>query len=179
MNQQPSPTNHNHNRKRRLSLLSLIALATLVIGVWPSAADHGLPHPEPLARGTFTDDVGATIQLKLDGRRTQVLKLRDASDIQIVKITLEPGAHAPWHDHSGPALLVNQGPGTFTSIHANDCVPRDYGPQEALVDPGQGNAHAGRNDSDQDVVIFAVFLGVENGPVLPITEPVEGCEFPL
>ena len=174
MNEHPSTS----NRRRRLSLLALVALAALTIGVWPSAADHGLPHAESLTRGTFTDDVGTTIQLKQDGRRTQNLKLRDASDIQIVKITLEPGAHAPWHDHSGPALLVNEGPGTFTSIHANDCVPREYGPGEALIDPGQGNAHAGRNDSEKDVVIFAVFLGVETTPVLPIPSP-EGCEFPL
>jgi hypothetical protein len=162
--------------KRRLAgLLALLAAATLAVGVLPSAADHGVPDPKPLARGSFTDDVAAKIKVKLEGRQTDVIDLQDASDLVFLEITIHDGARAPWHTHSGPALLVNKGPGTLTSVVGDDCVPRNYGPGEALVDPGQGRLHAAFNDSGQDLVLYAVFLGVDNGPVLP-AEPPADCD---
>jgi quercetin dioxygenase-like cupin family protein len=169
--------NKSGSSKRRLAgLLALLAAATLAVGVLPSAANHGVPHAVPLARGSFAhDDVGAKIKVKLDGRRTDVIDLKDASDLVFLEITIHDGAQAPWHTHSGPAFLVNNGPGTLTSILSDDCTPRHYGPGEALVDPGQGTLHAAFNDSGQDLVVYAVFLGVDNGPVLP-TEPPADCE---
>jgi quercetin dioxygenase-like cupin family protein len=171
------PNVRHSTRTRRLGgLLVLVALAVAAIGVLPSAADHGLPHVEPLARGTFTDDVAATIKVKLDGRRTHVRNLRDASDAMVLQITIAPGAHAPWHTHAGPGILVNAGPGTLTNVVADDCVPRDYGPGEAFVDPGHGSLHAARNDSDHDVVLYAMFFGIANGPVIPAPEPPDDCD---
>jgi quercetin dioxygenase-like cupin family protein len=161
--------------QRRGGLLVLIALAVSAVGVLPSAADHELPHVQPLARGTFTDDVSASIKSKLDGRATHVRNLRDASDAMILQITLAPGAHAPWHAHTGPGILINTGPGTLTNIISDDCVPRTYGPGEAFVDPGQVSLHSARNDSDHEVVLYAVFLGVANGPVLPAPAPPLDC----
>jgi hypothetical protein len=164
------------NTKRRLAgLLALLAAATLAVGVLPSAADHGIPHAQQLARGSFTADVAAKIKVKLDGRQTEVINLQDASDLVFLEITIHDGAQAPWHTHSGPALLVNKGPGTLTSVVGDDCVPRHHGPGEALVDPGQGRLHAAFNDSGQDLVVYAVFLGVENGAVLP-AEPPADCD---
>jgi quercetin dioxygenase-like cupin family protein len=161
---------------RKLSgLLVLVALAVTAVGVLPSAADHELPHVQPLARGTFTDDVSAQIKVKLDGRATQVRNLRDASDAMVLQITLAPGAHAPWHTHAGPGILINAGPGILTNIISDDCVPRDYGPGEAFVDPGHGTLHTARNDSDHDVVLYAFFLGVANGPVIPASDPPADC----
>jgi quercetin dioxygenase-like cupin family protein len=164
------------NTKRRLAgLLALLAAAMLAVGVLPSAADHGVPHAVPLARGGFTDDVAAKIKVKLDGRNTDVVSLQDASDLVFLEITIHDGAHAPWHTHSGPGFLVNKGPGTLTSFVGDDCIPREYRPGEALVDPGQGRLHAAFNDSGQDLVVYAVFLGVDNGPVLP-AEPTANCD---
>jgi quercetin dioxygenase-like cupin family protein len=164
--------------KRRIAVvLTLAGLTALAIGVLPSAADHGLPHPELLARGEFTDDVGATVKVKLDGRATRVVNVRDASDLVVLKITIEAGGIAPWHAHSGPGLLVNTGPGTFTSVLSDDCIPRDYEPGEALVDPGGRTLHAGRNDSNDEVILYAIFLGTEGAPVLPAPEPPSDCDF--
>jgi quercetin dioxygenase-like cupin family protein len=164
--------------KRRIAaVLTLAGLTALAIGVLPSAADHGLPHPELFARGEFSDDVGATVKVKLDGRGTRVINLRDASDLVVLKITIEAGGIAPWHAHSGPGLLVNAGPGTFTSVISDDCTPRDYKTGQAFVDPGGRTLHAGRNDSDHEVVLYAVFLGTEGPPVLPAPKPPADCDF--
>jgi quercetin dioxygenase-like cupin family protein len=167
----PQPT-----KRRTVAVLTIAGLAALAIGVLPSAAHHGLPHPELLARGAFTDDVGATVKSKLDGRGTRVVNVRDASDLVVLKITIEAGGIAPWHAHSGPGLLVNIGPGTFTSILSDDCIARDYKAGEALVDPGGRTLHAGRNDSDHEVVLYAIFLGTEGAPVLPAREPPADCD---
>jgi hypothetical protein len=140
------------NTKRRLAgLLALLAAATLAVGVLPSAADHGVPDAAPLARGSFTDNVAAKIKVKLDGRRTNVFNLQDASDVVFLEITIHDGARAPWHTHSGPALLVNKGPGTLTSVVGDDCAALRTG--RGARRPRPAPIHAAFNDSGQDLVV--------------------------
>jgi quercetin dioxygenase-like cupin family protein len=162
------------SRRRTTALLALIGLAVLVVGVLPAAGDHGLPHPQLLARGSFVDEVSAQIRVKPDEGGRQVINVKDASDLVILEIVIHAGAHAPWHTHSGPGLLVNMGPGTLTSFIGDDCVPVEYPPGTAFIDPGQGTPHAAVNNSEAEVVLFAVFLGVGNGPVIP-TDPPADC----
>lgn len=156
-------------------IVSLIAAIGLGVGMLPVLADHGLPHVVQLARGTFTDDVAAQVRVKLDGRQTQAINVKDASDAVVVQITIHDGAIAPWHTHPSPGLLVNAGPGTLTSFIGDDCVPREYGPGEALVDPGQGTLHAAFNDSGEDLVLYGFFVGVGNGFAVP-ADPPAGCD---
>jgi quercetin dioxygenase-like cupin family protein len=163
--------------RRAAALVALGALAMLAVGVLPSAAVHGLPHPELLARGTFTEEVAAQVRAKTDGGRTRAINVKDASDLAVLRITLHAGARAPWHGHSGPGLLVNMGPGTLTSVLSDECTPREYPPGTALVDPGGGVLHAAANESSEDLVLYVVFLGVEAAPVLP-ADPPAGCVFP-
>jgi quercetin dioxygenase-like cupin family protein len=153
-----------------------VALAALAMGAQPSAADHGLPHVEPLARGTFLDDVAVQVRSRVIGAGTRVLNLRDASDLVVLRVTIEPGGIAPWHGHSGTGLLVNMGPGTLTNMLSDECIPRQFYPGEAFIDPGHGVAHAVRNDSSEEVVLFAIFVGVEGAPVDPEPGP-EPCPF--
>jgi hypothetical protein len=161
-----------HRTLRRM-VTAVSALGAVVLGTVaaPSLADHGFPHLEVLARGTFLDDVGMTVRSKVDGRATHVVQLDDSSDIMVLRITIEPGGVAPWHDHTGTGFLVNLGPGTVTNYLGEDCTPRFFYPNEAFVDPGHGELHAVRNDSDQEVVLIATFFGVEGGPVVPAPEP--------
>lgn len=158
--------------------MTLVGLAVLTVGVLPSGAVHGGPHVSQLGRGTFTDDVGVTVKVKLDGRATNVVNMRDASDVVFAEITVPDGAAFPWHSHPGAVLLANNGPGTFTYVNASDCVLRTYGPGEAFVDPGQGNVHTGFNDSGQDLILHAVFLDVANGLSLPADAPEDCDPFP-
>lgn len=138
----------------------------------PSLADHGLPHVEQLARGTFIDDVRMNVRNKILGGATHVVQIKDASDLVVLRITIEAGGIAPWHGHTGSGFLVNLGPGTLTNYIGEECLPRQFRPGDAFVDPGHGDLHAVRNDSEEDVVLIATFLGVEGAPVTPEPEPV-------
>ena len=157
---------------RRAAAVAFVVLAALAgMVALPSLADHGLPHLEQLARGTFLDDVGLNVRNKIAGGATQVVQIKDASDIVVVRITIEAGGIAPWHGHSGTGFLVNLGPGTLTNYVGEDCLPRQFYPGDAFVDPGHGELHAVRNDSPEEVVLIATFLGVEGALVTPEPQP--------
>jgi quercetin dioxygenase-like cupin family protein len=160
-------------RTKRLLLVSLIATVGLGIGVVASAADHAQPQVEPLARGEFVDDVAAMFQVKSEDGRTHVLRVNDASDVLVAKITIPDGARVGWHSHSGPVFGVNAGPGTVTSFHGDDCVPEEYPPGSVLFDRGQHSVHGVFNNSGQDVVVYATFLGVQDGALIPEEPPAE------
>lgn len=57
-------------------------------------------------------------------------------------------------------------------IFAEDCVEREYGPGDALVDPGDTVHTALNPSSDGETVVVAVLLGVpaEGGLTLPVDE---------
>jgi len=171
---------HSHEsgtlRRRIGKTAARAALMTLAISPVPALADHGLPHIEQLARGAFFDDVAATFRAKV-GQSTRAVNLRDASDLVVLRITIEAGGLGPWHTHSGTGFLVNLGPGTLTNVIGDECMPRQYFPGEAFADPGNGTLHAVRNDSDQEVVLMAVFFGIEDGPVTPAPEGENECAF--
>ena len=133
----------------RVIVFSVIAVIGLTVGVLPSAADHGQPHVEMLARGTFVDEVAALFKVKVDGGRTHVHQADDASDVVVAKITIPDGARLSWHSHSGPVFGVNAGPGTLTSFHGDDCAMRQFPPGSALFDRGQHTLHGGFNNSGQ------------------------------
>jgi hypothetical protein len=58
-------TKRSATRKGRVAgLVALLGVLTLTVGVLPTAADHGLPHAVPLARGSFDDAVAAQVMLQ-------------------------------------------------------------------------------------------------------------------
>lgn len=157
---------------------SAVALGALTTGVllatsMPSKADHGLPHPELLGHGTFLDDIGMTVRNKVLGRKTHVVQMQGASDVFVLRISIEAGGIAPWHNHEGVGFLVNLGPGILTNYLGDDCEPRLFYPGDAFIDPGHGDLHAVRNDSNQEVVIVATFVATAGPPVIPETAPDE------
>jgi len=166
---------HNIMSPRRAPTAAIVIFAALAGTVaLPSFADHGFPHVEQLARGTFFDDVRLNVRNKVLGGATHVVQMKDASDLVVLRITIEAGGVAPWHGHTGTGFLVNLGPGTLTNYIGDECLPRQFYPGDAFVDPGHGDLHAVRNDSPEDVVLIATFLGVEGAPVTPEPEP-ESC----
>lgn len=154
------------------AVASIAATALLGIAL-VSKADHGLPHPELLGQGTFLDGVSVTLRNKIMGRRSHAVQMSNASDLFVLRISIEAGGIAPWHNHEGVGFLVNLGPGVLTNFLGESCEPRLFYPGEAFVDPGHGDLHAVRNDSDQEIVILATFVATSGPPVIPENPPVE------
>ena len=160
-------------RTLALALIALLAGGAVAPSV---SADHGFPHVEVVAMGTFADDVSAMFTTKGPGNGTTVIKLKNASDMVVLQIDIEPGGVGPWHTHTGTGMLINQGPGILTNAVGDDCDPYDYMPGDAFIDPGDGELHAVRNDSADAVRVLAVFFGVDGPPVSPGEAPDE-CGF--
>ena len=160
-------------RRYAVACMGFLAIAAFLGSSIPSKADHGLPHPELLGHGTFLDDVGMTLRNKVLGRQTHVVQMKGAKDLFVLRITIEAGGIAPWHNHEGVGFLVNLGPGVLTNYLGEDCEPRLFYPGDAFIDPGHGDFHAVRNDSDQEIVILATFVATDGPPVIPETAPDE------
>lgn len=141
----------------------------------PSGAEEVTPAPAAIAvelltpRSSFTDDVRLKVRLKLDGRRADVVNLKDPSSTVVARITVQPGARFPWHTHRGP-VLVNVAEGSLTYVNADDCVERHYDTGTAFVDLGRGNVHTAFNPSDEVTVLYATFLEAPASGPLTITE---------
>ena len=138
---------------------ALIAVLVLILNVLPSSAQAP---PPPIAtefltgRAVFSDNVQLKVKIKLDGMKTQVVKVRDPSRTVVARFTVQPGAQFPWHSHAGP-VVVNVVSGELTYVEADDCVERAYPADTAFVDPGQGHVHTAFNHTNQDTVIVATF----------------------
>jgi quercetin dioxygenase-like cupin family protein len=164
--------------------LMLGALLVLLLAR-AAGADHEPIHAVPLTtvgHNQFTDDVAVQVRDRPTRRATEVVNLRDASNLAVFRFTIQPGAWFPWHTHPGPVLAaVAQGELVF--IYADDCERRSYGEGSAFVDPGL--VHTAYNPSDAETVVIATVLGVAEGaaaatPVDPeaATAHNEACETP-
>lgn len=170
---------NNQRRTRTAGIAGLIGLVAVVVGLGgpvPSgAAEPAAPAPiavELLSpRSTFTDDVRMQVKVKLDGRGTNVVNLRDPSQIVVARITVQPGARFPWHTHPGPVLVAVE-QGGLTYVNADDCVERHYPVGTAFVDPGQGNVHTAFNGTGEVTVLYATFLDAPAAGPLTVTEGV-------
>jgi quercetin dioxygenase-like cupin family protein len=159
-----------------LAGVALLALAGAMMLVFAGGAEadhepvHGVPLTTP-GHNVFPDDVAVQVRDKPAGRSTEVVNLRDASNIAVFEFTIQPGAWFPWHTHPGPVLAaVAQGDLVF--IYADDCVERPYNEGEAFVDPGI--VHTAYNPGDAATVVIATVLNVAAGA--PAATPVEAAE---
>jgi hypothetical protein len=127
---------------------------------------------EPLTlRHAFTDDVAVQVRVMPDGRPTEVINLRDASNIAVVRFTVQPGVRFPWHSHPG-LVMVSVTQGELVFVYADDCMQRPYPTGTAFVDPGFGNVHYAFNRTAGETIIVATFLGVPPAPA-PLTNVVD------
>lgn len=155
-----------------------LALLVLLVAVGAAPPSRAQEPPPPIAvelltgRAEFTDDVRALLRIKLDGRPTQVLNLRDPSRTVVARITVQPGAQFPWHTHPGP-VVANVAQGNLVYVYASDCVEREYPAGTAFIDPGRGNVHTAFNPTDEVTVVVATFFEVPASGPLTITEGVE------
>jgi hypothetical protein len=125
------------------------------------------------ARHEFTDDVRVQVRVRPDGRPTEVVNLKDASNIAVLRFTVQPGVRFPWHSHPG-LVLVTITQGELVFVYADDCIERPYPVGTAFVDPGFGNVHYAFNPTGEETVLVATFLGVP--ATGPLTIPVDAAE---
>lgn len=163
------------------SVATISAATLLSTGLSPAAdAEEEI---EPIAaellteRHAFTDDVSIEIRQTVDGLPEQVIDLQDATNMLVVRFTIQPGAIFPWHTHPG-SVLISIVEGDFVFIYAEDCIERNYTAGDALIDPGFDNVHTAYNPAQQsETVVMAVLLGApEDGALtLPVDET-EGAD---
>lgn len=161
--------------------VAMAAVASVIAGgayVLPAAAQAPPPAPiaaEPLTpRSVFVDDVSVKFKIKLDGRATNVVDVKDPSLTVVVRFTVQPGAQFPWHSHFGP-VVVNIVSGALTYVGAEDCAQRTYAAGQAFVDPGLGHVHTAFNPTSAPTVFVATFFDAPaQGPLLIPAAP-GGC----
>lgn len=135
--------------------------------------------PQPIAvelltaRHEFTDDIAVQVRVRPDGRPTEVVNIKDASNIAVLRFTVQPGVRFPWHSHPG-LVMVSVTQGELVFVYADDCIQRRYPVGTAFVDPGFGNVHYAFNPTGGETVIVATFLGVP--ATGPLTLPVDAAE---
>lgn len=184
--QQPTRAAASTRPPARVALVALLAIALAAVagGLAARQEEPGPIEVEVLTeRATFTDDVAIQVRNKFDGHGTDVLDMRNASNIVVAQITIQPGAAFPWHTHPGPVLInIAEGDadGAFVYVLAEDCVEREYKAGEALVDAGGDNVHSAYNPNGTETVVIATFLDVPDEGPLTITEGVTepDCELP-
>lgn len=171
-------------RRRSLVLaagaLAVIGALTLALSSGAQAEDDSPPPisaevlTTPEQHNEFTDDVAVQVRDKPDGRSTEVVNLRDASNMAVFEFTIQPGAEFPWHTHPGPVFAA-VAEGDLVFIYGDDCAERPYNQGDAFVDPGLAHTAYNPSDTDETVVIATVF-GVDAGaPPSIFVEPEEAA----
>ena len=130
-------------KPRLTMILGASALAVTVASTALGGPLLAQEPPSPIAvevltpRGEFTDDIDARFKITLDGRRNRAttINMRDPSRTVVAKITVQPGAHFPWHTHAGP-VVVNVAEGSLYYVRADDCIQRPYESGTVFIDPG-------------------------------------------
>src|SRR5918995_1857952 len=166
------------SRKRGAALAAaLIAVLLIGVNVLPSAAQQP---PPPIAtefltaRAVFTDDVDLQVKVKLDGKATRVVNVKDPSRTVTARFTVQPGAQFPWHTHAGP-VVVNIVTGALTYQPAETCEMHTYTAGQAFVDPGQGHVHTAWNPTNAPMVFVATFFDSPAEGSLLIPAPAGDC----
>lgn len=136
----------------RTALAALVAASSLLLSACaPDTAVQAEPVlVEELAAGAHLEDLAVSV----------------AGPLQVVfrSITLASGAGTGEHCHAGQLIAVVE-QGTLT--HYAPVYPggvREYHAGEAIVE-GSGYIHEGRNEGDQDVVLWVAYLIPEGEPL--------------
>jgi quercetin dioxygenase-like cupin family protein len=165
-------------RKRGVATAAaLIAVLLISVNALPSAAQE--PQPpiavEPLTgRAVFTDNVDLKAKIKLEGKATEVVKVKNPSRTVTARITVQPDAEFGWHTHHGP-VVVNVAEGELTYVGAEDCVEREYPAGTAFIDAGGDHVHNAFNPTNGPTVLVATFFRAPPaGPLsIPADEPAD------
>lgn len=150
------------------------AVVVVASGVAIASPSSGVVSAPVVARGGFTEPVD--IKFKLDGAHgREVVNVKGAADTVVQQIVLAADGQTGWHTHHGPVVVVvKSGTVTFVDDHKGSCTTKTYGPGQAFVDPGQGNAHLVRNTGGGTAELWATYFDVPTGQGARIDVPDPG-----
>ena len=131
-----------------------------------------------VASGTF-GELNSRVQ---SGIWQESIRTKGHSDLYVQSNVWQPGGTTGWHTHPGPSLIIVT-EGTITTYDGDDphCTPHVYTagtPNNTFVDPGGGNVHIIRNETNAEAKDIAVQL-VPAGATRRQDVPDPGnCKFP-
>jgi quercetin dioxygenase-like cupin family protein len=136
-------------RSRRLAITAVVAAVVGGSALWLSASPAEAS-PAVHAEGEFIADVLVAEPVKIDAVPN--------SQLQLVKLTIQPGGNGGWHSHDASVLVAVE-KGTATSYHGDDpkCIPHVY-PAGTGVPESPGHVHIVRNEGNTPLVLDVVFL---------------------
>ena len=100
------------------------------------------------------------------------LKTRGQSDVYVVDNKLAPAGTTGWHSHPGPSLILVVA-GTVTNYTSDDptCSGHPYTAGTGFIDPGGGDVHMLRNDSNTQTAETIAVQILPKDAVRRIDEP--------
>lgn len=127
-----------------VAVISLVGLAAFVATVSATPAKDFTAVQQ--WKGVFGD-----IDIKSTEFKPHKVKIdtKGASDVYITRNAIAAGGSSGWHTHPGPSLIIVTA-GEITAYRGDDptCTPQRYHAGEGFVDPGDGQVHILRNESD-------------------------------
>ena len=148
------------NRKRGtiIAIVSLAAVASLVLGGLAVASPPSTPPPSTVI-------IGAGVLTSTSGMG---LNIRPGKNTVVAELTFGPNTSTGWHTHPGKTLVTVQ-QGTFTVYHDN-CHAHVYEAGDAFVEL-PSSVHVGRNETSGTVKLGVVFTNVPIGGSPRIDQP--------
>lgn len=142
------------SRKRQLAVTGgFVAVLTASVFInLPALATAGSGFSRsPLSLGLFGE-----LDVKADktGNWDLFLKTKDATDIGVDRLTVDPGGQSGWHKHAGPTF-VTVTKGQLTWVDSNDCVVRTYHEGDGFVEPAN-HVHRARNATSTTIEFIAI-----------------------
>jgi quercetin dioxygenase-like cupin family protein len=156
---------------------AIAAFTVIVLGVLVSTA-LGTP-----ASGVTAETArGPLAQFKQHGKFDNggKVKLQTKGDMELIvqRIVAAPGATFGWHTHPGENVNVVLR-GAITLYHDEDCTTGvTYGAGSTFATSPE-DVHLARNETDQELVLFATYYAPQSTPPLPVRidqdSPGAGC----
>ncbi|MEW6475220.1 MAG: cupin domain-containing protein [Actinomycetota bacterium] len=103
--------------------------------------------------------------------------VREATDVVVDAVTIEPGGQTGWHTHPGPeVLVVTRGVLTFRRSDGKTCLTEQVRAGQAFVGAAAGELHAAHNEGAEDTEFVVTFFDVPPGdPPRQDADPPSGC----
>ena len=162
-----------HARKR-----AGVATAGLVVcGVAAAAALASPPSPGFVAANLVGEaELPARVHVNSDRVKLQT---KDAVDVRVQEVTIEPGGRSGWHHHPG-LVIVAVKEGTVTLVDGADCSATEYGPDSpngsVFVEAGDTPGEARNTSTDEPAKAYATFVAPDQDPgVFRIEDPPGIC----